>query len=413
MSFRIAFRFVVLALRFHVAQSIICFRLVFLSKTAFFLVYRGITKHGEPLLCCHPSCQERGVRFVYCSVCNIPAAICNFSSRHAHEDLNIEQESYDFTLRHKQKAREQDPGISKKQQELPPLPPSKQEDTKSTTKSAPDSRDKKRRKKREKSKKRKRQDKPFDEESSYPQGSTVAFAVEAHPPRPPPRLHHKHHKLNDGTARERSPHGAAAAAAAAKSPPGTRDEDVEGEYSSSESSSPPSGSSSSCSSFQDDVEIAYQSSDVRKYRESSGSSEEAGAPAVSCSSLSRSSSPSLKNDQSNGSTGDENSNNNSISRTGNSSSNTMNYAGKKHKEGERSTEALGRNEFQEDPRRKRIWLSLLKVRPRDHGSDVMSAWLMTLLAVSDRRIRDIDRLESMVVKFKKSPKENRKQAAKK
>ena len=40
--------------------------------------------HGQALTCSHPACQERGVRFRYCAVCQKPVARRNFSTRHDH-----------------------------------------------------------------------------------------------------------------------------------------------------------------------------------------------------------------------------------------------------------------------------------------------------------------------------------------
>ena len=264
------------------------------------MVYRGITKHGEPLLCCHPACQERGVRFVYCSVCNIPAAVCNFASRHAHDDLNINQESYDFTLRHKQKLRGQDK--LKKQ--------SKAASTSTRSRIDSDNQEKKKPKKENISKKRKRWESRYDETGrSYPEGSTVTFAVEARPPRPPPRYPHKHHKMNDEARRERSPDRKLAAVSRSMKS-ADRASSFSDEYSSSEYSSS-SVSQSACSSFQEE-EVSYQSSDMKAYQMMGPKQgPPAVAAAVSCSSLSFSSSSFLKNsgDQTNGSADDLNSDN--------------------------------------------------------------------------------------------------------
>ena len=38
-------------------------------------------------MCSHKACSERGVRFVFCSVCDQPAAVGNFTSRHSHQDV--------------------------------------------------------------------------------------------------------------------------------------------------------------------------------------------------------------------------------------------------------------------------------------------------------------------------------------
>ena len=43
----------------------------------------------QPLLCTHKECFNRGVRFVYCAVCDLPVAHRNFSTRHCHPDLEI------------------------------------------------------------------------------------------------------------------------------------------------------------------------------------------------------------------------------------------------------------------------------------------------------------------------------------
>ena len=41
----------------------------------------------EPLLCSHAECQNRGIRFLYCSACDGPVAQGNFSTRHAHPEV--------------------------------------------------------------------------------------------------------------------------------------------------------------------------------------------------------------------------------------------------------------------------------------------------------------------------------------
>ena len=56
------------------------------TKTGYFLLYNGL-KHGEALLCSHKDCQARGVKFVYCCVCDLPAAIANFTTRHSHPEV--------------------------------------------------------------------------------------------------------------------------------------------------------------------------------------------------------------------------------------------------------------------------------------------------------------------------------------
>ena len=43
--------------------------------------------HTEPLLCSHAECQNRGIRFLYCSACDGPVAQGNFSTRHAHPEV--------------------------------------------------------------------------------------------------------------------------------------------------------------------------------------------------------------------------------------------------------------------------------------------------------------------------------------
>ena len=53
------------------------------SKTAYFVLPKE-PKHGYDLLCSHPSCQNKGIRFVYCSYCDAPVAKRNFSTRHNH-----------------------------------------------------------------------------------------------------------------------------------------------------------------------------------------------------------------------------------------------------------------------------------------------------------------------------------------
>jgi hypothetical protein len=54
-----------------------------LYQTAFIVIPENVS-HGQALKCSHPICQNRGVRFRYCEVCQTPVAKRNFSTRHNH-----------------------------------------------------------------------------------------------------------------------------------------------------------------------------------------------------------------------------------------------------------------------------------------------------------------------------------------
>jgi len=41
-------------------------------------------RHSQELLCTHPACRGKGVRFLYCSFCEQPVAKANFGTRHRH-----------------------------------------------------------------------------------------------------------------------------------------------------------------------------------------------------------------------------------------------------------------------------------------------------------------------------------------
>ena len=53
------------------------------TKTAYFVLPTN-ARHGHELKCTHPACQRKGIRFVYCKVCNVPVAKINFTTRHKH-----------------------------------------------------------------------------------------------------------------------------------------------------------------------------------------------------------------------------------------------------------------------------------------------------------------------------------------
>eukprot|EP00934_Nitzschia_sp_Nitz4_P004909 Nitzschia sp. Nitz4//scaffold175_size95217//85700//86897//NITZ4_004738-RA/size95217-exonerate_est2genome-gene-0.38-mRNA-1//1//CDS//3329538984//4899//frame0 len=53
------------------------------SQSAYFYVHPDLP-HGADLLCCYPSCRAAGVKFRYCSVCQVPAAKRSFLFRHSH-----------------------------------------------------------------------------------------------------------------------------------------------------------------------------------------------------------------------------------------------------------------------------------------------------------------------------------------
>jgi len=56
------------------------------AQTACFHIPADIA-HGEGLHCSHPGCRAKGIRFRFCSVCSVPVAKRNFSTRHHHGDL--------------------------------------------------------------------------------------------------------------------------------------------------------------------------------------------------------------------------------------------------------------------------------------------------------------------------------------
>jgi len=57
------------------------------SSTAFFEIPED-ARHGQHLLCSHPSCRAAGVKFRYCLYCKKPVTKQNFRSRHLHADLD-------------------------------------------------------------------------------------------------------------------------------------------------------------------------------------------------------------------------------------------------------------------------------------------------------------------------------------
>jgi len=54
-------------------------------QTAYFEIRLGAIRHGDTLVCSHPTCSGSGRRFRYCSVCECPVAKRNFVKRHSHE----------------------------------------------------------------------------------------------------------------------------------------------------------------------------------------------------------------------------------------------------------------------------------------------------------------------------------------
>jgi len=56
------------------------------KKTAYFVIPDNV-KHGADLLCSHAKCQNKGIRFVFCIVCDEPVAKINFKTRHSHPDV--------------------------------------------------------------------------------------------------------------------------------------------------------------------------------------------------------------------------------------------------------------------------------------------------------------------------------------
>ena len=55
------------------------------TKTAYFVLHQQQLRHGDGLLCSHPQCQRRGIRFLYCAFCEEPVAKANFATRHSHD----------------------------------------------------------------------------------------------------------------------------------------------------------------------------------------------------------------------------------------------------------------------------------------------------------------------------------------
>jgi hypothetical protein len=56
------------------------------KRTAHFVIPHDI-KHGAELVCSDPICQGKGVKFCFCTICNIPAAKPCFRRRHNHCDF--------------------------------------------------------------------------------------------------------------------------------------------------------------------------------------------------------------------------------------------------------------------------------------------------------------------------------------
>lgn len=56
------------------------------SKAAFLTIPQNV-KHGKSLLCSNIECQNRGIRFVYCKVCDHAVAKNNFTTRHNHPEV--------------------------------------------------------------------------------------------------------------------------------------------------------------------------------------------------------------------------------------------------------------------------------------------------------------------------------------
>lgn len=55
------------------------------SQNAYFDVPEDV-KHGDELVCSFPECRNSGVKFCFCTYCNIPVAKRNFRIRHNHCD---------------------------------------------------------------------------------------------------------------------------------------------------------------------------------------------------------------------------------------------------------------------------------------------------------------------------------------
>jgi hypothetical protein len=54
-----------------------------LEKTAYFIIPSTV-KHGQELRCSHQECRSKGARFLFCGVCQVPAASKTFTTRHSH-----------------------------------------------------------------------------------------------------------------------------------------------------------------------------------------------------------------------------------------------------------------------------------------------------------------------------------------
>jgi hypothetical protein len=54
-----------------------------MMQMAYFVIPHDI-KHGDDLVCSYPACQSKGVKFCFCTVCNMPAAKPCFRRRHNH-----------------------------------------------------------------------------------------------------------------------------------------------------------------------------------------------------------------------------------------------------------------------------------------------------------------------------------------
>lgn len=57
------------------------------SSSAYFDIPEN-ARHGQHLLCSHPTCRAAGVKFRYCFYCKKPVTKQNFRSRHLHADLD-------------------------------------------------------------------------------------------------------------------------------------------------------------------------------------------------------------------------------------------------------------------------------------------------------------------------------------
>mmetsp|Transcript_28944 Transcript_28944/g.33309 ORF Transcript_28944/g.33309 Transcript_28944/m.33309 type:complete len:475 (+) Transcript_28944:125-1549(+) len=64
------------------------------SKTAYFVIPKGV-KHGEELICSFPVCRNSGVKFRFCTHCNIPVAKRNFRKTHLHNNTCVLVDSDD------------------------------------------------------------------------------------------------------------------------------------------------------------------------------------------------------------------------------------------------------------------------------------------------------------------------------